>query len=203
MTGQVVAGNAIRTASLDPYRGYATARTASLLDAVRVLDEFHVVRLGALYVGPFRNAISVSQGQQYYDLQIGTGFVSTFAGYKSGTEPNQAEAVVALVDEIRRIFGYRTLEINPAADTQTLQIVADGRSFRLSELGAGLAHFIVVLVNVLVRQPSLLLIDEPELNLHASLQLDFLSVLARYTKYGVVFATHSLGLARSSADTSA
>ncbi len=35
-----------RTASLDPYRGYATALAASLPDAVRVLDAFHVVRLG-------------------------------------------------------------------------------------------------------------------------------------------------------------
>ena len=40
----------------------------------------------------------------------------------------------------------------------------------------------------------------PELNLHASLQLDFLETLARYTRHGVIFATHSLGLARTSAD---
>jgi len=37
---------AIRTASLDPYRGYATALTHSLPGAVRVLDAFHVVHLG-------------------------------------------------------------------------------------------------------------------------------------------------------------
>ena len=36
----------IRTASLDPFRGYATALTVSLPDAERVLDAFHVVRLG-------------------------------------------------------------------------------------------------------------------------------------------------------------
>ena len=37
----------VTTASLDPFRGYATALRASLPDAVRVLDAFHVVRLGA------------------------------------------------------------------------------------------------------------------------------------------------------------
>src|SRR5262249_9844386 len=58
-----------------------------------------------------------------------------------------------------------------------------------------------VLLNVLVRRPSFLFIDEPELNLHASLQLDFLQTLARYTDYGVLFATHSMGLARTAADT--
>jgi transposase len=37
---------AVATASLDPFRGYATALTTQLPDAVRVLDPFHVVRLG-------------------------------------------------------------------------------------------------------------------------------------------------------------
>lgn len=36
---------AIATASLDPFRGYATALTVSLPQAVRVLDAFHVVKL--------------------------------------------------------------------------------------------------------------------------------------------------------------
>ena len=36
----------IRHAALDPYRGYATALRGSLPDAIRVLDPFHVLRLG-------------------------------------------------------------------------------------------------------------------------------------------------------------
>jgi transposase len=36
----------IRIAALDPYRGYATALRGALGSAVRVLDAFHVVRLG-------------------------------------------------------------------------------------------------------------------------------------------------------------
>ncbi len=44
----------IRTASLDPYRGYATALTRSLPDAVRVLDALHVVRLGQAAVDDVR-----------------------------------------------------------------------------------------------------------------------------------------------------
>jgi energy-coupling factor transporter ATP-binding protein EcfA2 len=45
-----------------------------------------------------------------------------------------------------------------------------------------------------------MLVDEPELNLHASLQLDFVTTLARATKWSVLFATHSMGLARSVSD---
>ena len=44
-----------------------------------------------------------------------------------------------------------------------------------------------------------LLIDEPELNLHPALQLDFLTTLARYAEEGVWFSSHSIGLARSAA----
>jgi len=44
----------VRTASLDPFRGYATALSNSLPEAVRVLDAFHVVRLGQAAVDDVR-----------------------------------------------------------------------------------------------------------------------------------------------------
>jgi energy-coupling factor transporter ATP-binding protein EcfA2 len=59
----------------------------------------------------------------------------------------------------------------------------------------------LVLATAAIRRPSYILIDEPELSLHASLQSDFLQTLTAYSSEGVVFATHSLGLARTVADT--
>lgn len=153
-----------------------------------------------MYIGPFRNAINIGAQQAYYDIQTGDAFVSAFADFKSGSNPRNNESVAQLIEELRRIFGFRSLDINATPDYKALQLTVDGRSFRLTEQGAGLAHFIVVLVNTMVKRPTFLLIDEPELNLHASLQLDFLSTLASYTRYGVAFATHSIGLARTSAD---
>lgn len=44
----------VATASLDPFRGYATALAAHLPDAVRVLDPFHVVRLAIAAVDDVR-----------------------------------------------------------------------------------------------------------------------------------------------------
>jgi ABC-type cobalamin/Fe3+-siderophores transport system ATPase subunit len=154
----------------------------------------------AMYIGPFRNAINIGAQQSYYDIQTGDAFVKNFANLKSGPNPTANEAVFQLMEDLKRIFSFKTLDLNATPAGQALQATVDGRSFRLTEQGAGLAHFVVILVNVLVRRPSLLLIDEPELNLHASLQLDFLSTLARNTRYGVVFATHNLGLARTVAD---
>jgi ABC-type cobalamin/Fe3+-siderophores transport system ATPase subunit len=154
----------------------------------------------AMYIGPFRNAINVGAQGSYYDISTGDAFVSSFQQYKSGDDPAANEAVFQLLEEVRRIFDFKSLQVNPTPDNKTLQMIIDGKSYRLAEQGAGLAHFLIVLVNVLVKRPSLLLIDEPELNLHASLQLDFLTTLGRYAGSGVVFATHSLGLARTAAD---
>ena len=76
----------------------------------------------------------------------------------------------------------------------------DGRPFKLGELGAGLSQFIVVFASAAIRKPDYIFIDEPELSLHPSLQIDFLTSLASYATEGVVFATHSIGLARSIGD---
>ncbi|HZR30271.1 MAG TPA: AAA family ATPase [Terriglobales bacterium] len=57
-----------------------------------------------------------------------------------------------------------------------------------------------MLLNSAIRKPSYILIDEPELNLHPSLQIDFLTTLASYAEHGVLFATHNLGLARAVSD---
>jgi transposase len=48
---------AVSTASLDPFRGYATALTTQLPDAVRVLDPFHVVKLGLTCVDEIRRRV--------------------------------------------------------------------------------------------------------------------------------------------------
>jgi transposase len=51
----------VRTASLDPFRGYATALTAQLPDAVRVLDPFHVVKLGLTCLDEIRRRVQQEQ----------------------------------------------------------------------------------------------------------------------------------------------
>lgn len=81
-------------------------------------------------------------------------------------------------------YGYTTIEM--------------ASSYRLDQFGSGLTQFFLVLTQAAMRTPSFILIDEPELNLHASLQLDFLTTLTSYATEGILFATHSMGLARAS-----
>ncbi len=151
----------------------------------------------SVYLGAFRNAVNVGGNSDYYDLQIGQAFIAQWDSYKTGQNRAQNRMALAVEQELQQIFGLKSLQINAAPGDQTLQIIADGEPYQLAEQGAGLAQFIVVLAFIATRRPPYVFIDEPEQNLHPSLQLDFLTTLAKYTTHGVVFATHSIGLARA------
>jgi hypothetical protein len=162
-----------------------------------------------MYIGPFRNILNFAPADPYmrsdlgiyrpvyHDLFMGHQFVKCWSDWKLGSDRSKNELALRLEDDLARIFDLGRLTINASHGESTLKIFINGRSYHLDELGAGLAQFIVVLTNVAFRRPSFVLIDEPELNLHPALQLDFLTTLARYANVGVVFATHNLGLARS------
>ncbi|MBY0271015.1 MAG: AAA family ATPase [Burkholderiales bacterium] len=166
-----------------------------LLECSQVFDFAKAIR-NSIYIGPFRNAIN-SGATDYYDIQVGDVFAQHWDQWKSGNSKEQNRAIRRVTEDIKRIFGIKTLEISATPDKKTLHLTVDGRPFKLNELGAGVTQFILVLGNALIRSPDYIFIDEPELSLHPSLQIDFLTTLASYAKQGVVFATHSLGLARS------
>ncbi len=155
--------------------------------------------LGSMYMPAFRNILTQS-GDRPYGVPLGTDFVNDWASWKMGRERRLNAKAQKIAADIREIFGLTQLEINPSEDRKTLHIVLDGKAYMLAELGAGLAQFIVTFVNVAMREPAILLIDEPESNLHPALQMRFLTGLASYVQHGVVFATHSIGLARSTAE---
>jgi hypothetical protein len=92
----------------------------------------------AMYIGPFRNAINVGAGP-YFDIHIGDAFVAQLHTWKSGPNTEQNEAIYRMAQELQRIFEFEDLEINPAPDGKTLQLIIDGFSYRSSEIGAGFA----------------------------------------------------------------
>jgi predicted ATPase len=136
----------------------------------------------------------------YYDIRVGQAFVQAWRSLKTGNTRRENEAAAEVTDLIRRIFGHDRLEINASEDGQTIQVLIDGRSYGLHELGSGFTQFVLVLINAAVQKPSFVLIDEPELGLHATLQLQFLTTLGSFAKEGVLFATHSIGLARAAGE---
>ncbi len=165
----------------------------------RPIQQAMAAAADTMYLGAFRNALNAGGGHDY-DLSVGHEFIKRFAEFKSGDDPDANEAIDRMCRELADLFGLRTLDINPTPGHDRLTFLVDGRSYRDTEMGAGISQIVLIAANVLVRRPSYLLIDEPELNLHASLQLRFLTLLAQYVKEGVIFSTHALGLARSAAD---
>jgi ABC-type cobalamin/Fe3+-siderophores transport system ATPase subunit len=153
-----------------------------------------------IYIGAFRNAINAGGSDNYFDIHTGETFVRDWRQLKTGDSKTSVRHTYALIEDIRRIFGYERLDVDASTDDRTLQLVIDGHPYKLTEVGSGIAHFILAFTSAAVRNPSYVLIDEPEINLHPSLQRDFLISLASYGTKGVVFSTHSIGLARSIAD---
>ncbi len=152
-----------------------------------------------MYIGPFRNAINQGAGI-HYDLAIGTEFINKWNNWKAGTEKSKNLVISQVTSDIKEIFNFDYLEIGASAGSNSLQLNVNGKPYKLQEMGAGLAQFIIVLGNVATAKPNLLFIDEPELSLHPSLQLRFLTALASYVRKSIVFATHSIGLARTASD---
>ena len=175
-------------------KGEVRADVSDLFEACKDLSE-------TLYIGPFRNAINVGTGQNYFDIQVGQTFVQQWRNLKTGPVVKQREATYRLTEDIRHLFGYNQLEINPSDDNKTLRLFINGKSHNLYEVGSGLTQFILVLANAAIRPPAYILIDEPEVNLHPTLQRDFLTTLASYSREGILFGTHSIGLARTIAST--
>jgi len=153
-----------------------------------------------VYIGPFRNAVNIGANVNYYDMTIGQQFIKLWDDNKSGQNKTNIVAALGLTQDIQHIFRFKRLEINASTDNQTLHVIVNGKPYRLEELGSGLAQFIIILANIAIKKPSWILIDEPELNLHPSLQIDFLTTLASYATEGIIFSTHNIGLARASAD---
>lgn len=154
----------------------------------------------SVYFPPFRHAISGAAGTTLGDLAVGAEFITTWAQWQTGPSKTQRQRIRRVEADIARLFSFESFSAQAAVGNASLQVSVNGRDYRLREMGSGLIQFLLALGTAAIRDPTIILIDEPELNLHPSLQQDFLTALAGYATYGVIFATHSLGLARSCAD---
>jgi predicted ATPase len=157
-----------------------------------------------VYIGPFRNAINTgtetNRVDKYFDIHAGPAFMEEWKYFKSGYDKKKSELCFRLESQIKSIFGYDDLQINSFAHDKDLQIIANGKSYKSSDMGAGILQFVIVLANAALASPQIILIDEPELSLHPVLQLDFLTTLGSYATHAMIFATHSIGLARAAAE---
>src|SRR5262249_15911989 len=89
----------------------------------------------SLYIGPFRNAINVGTKSDYLDIQIGQSFIGQFRQWKTGNEKKSNDDIAKLINDIKTIFQFDSLEIGPSHDDQSLHFNANGRPYKQHELG--------------------------------------------------------------------
>lgn len=153
----------------------------------------------SIYIASFRTPSFNSTGS-YYDIKIGTDFIKTWDQWANGADLIKRRKIIELKSELKNLFEFESFDISVTPQKDNLIINIDTGSFLLDELGGGIGHFILVLGNALIAEPSFILIDEPENALHPKLQQTFISTLASKAKIGLIATSHSIALARSSAD---
>jgi hypothetical protein len=179
---------------------YSTQDRRSLLADLRNLPPVFQCLADTLFIGAFRNTINFGGTENYYDIKVGEYFFKQWASFAAGPNTKNRTRAVTVTNQIKEIFGFKEFQILPAQAQDALYVTINGKSYNLNELGTGLSQFILILINAAIRNPSYILIDEPELNLHPSLQVALLQALASHAKRGLLFATHNYGLARAEAE---
>lgn len=130
-----------------------------------------------------------------FDMTIGTGFITKWKNERGSPRSEIRKQAVRAETDIGKLFGYDDFRLEPGHDNKTLLATINGYSHPIEALGAGISEGIMMIANAAIQQPSWILVDEPELHLHAALQDKLLQVLAEYCTRGVMFTTHNVGLA--------
>jgi transposase len=138
----------ISTASLDPFRGYATALSSQLPDAVRVLDPFHVVRLGLACVDNVRRRVQQTQTghrgrtrdplygirrvlRRRRDRLSTKARARLQAGLVAGDPDGEVTLAWTIAQDLMDLYQQRDPEL---ARTQAEQLITDLRSCPIGEL---------------------------------------------------------------------
>lgn len=152
-----------------------------------------------IYIPAFRNAVnSGTDAAGHFDVLVGSNFVRRWDNVKrNAAERNGRRLVADITDDIRCLFGFRSLDINSSQDYSSLLLTIDGIPYRLDDVGSGIAQAILTITAAAIKRPSWIAIDEPELNLHPSMQGQFIDALAKRASRGMLMATHSIGLSRA------
>jgi len=152
-----------------------------------------------LYIPPFRNGV-FQINDIYFNFMLGSQFILEWSKWQGGDDMIRAQRINDFVNELRDFFQFKKFKLFVNDLKTSLLVETDDGLFKLEELGSGIAQFIICLGNAVIKKPNIILIDEPELNLHPKLQEEFMRILASKANFATIAATHSIGLARSCAD---
>jgi ABC-type cobalamin/Fe3+-siderophores transport system ATPase subunit len=90
-----------------------------------------------------------------------------------------------------KLFDGKDISIIPKMDSDVVDIGIDGDEKRIYELGDGIQALIALTFPLFEYDKGLFFIDEPEVNLHPSMQRKLLEVLQEHTDHQYFLTTHS------------
>lgn len=194
--------NGFRAADIEAAQGrndivYRQSDDVAMIDLGTILQSTRELKRNC-YIPAFRNALNLG-GARSYDILVGNAFVTDWIAAKDGETLAKRRTASKVEEDVCRLMGFKKFQARKAAASPSLLIQIDDSDYPMEDVGSGVAQLLMLLGTVALKKPSFLFIDEPELNLHPSLQLDLVTALASYVNGNLVFATHNLGLARAAA----
>jgi putative AbiEii toxin of type IV toxin-antitoxin system len=149
----------------------------------------------SFYIDPLRTAANVVSNALRENVTLGQALIQDWAKQKQSGNQLQRARTELVEGKICDAFGFRSFSLGTDYDRSLFELIINGKTYGLSEVGTGISQFIFLLCNALGNPDlSYLLIDEPEANLHPQLQVALIDLLQEFADT-VIFATHSLGLA--------
>ncbi|WP_211608222.1 hypothetical protein, partial [Paraburkholderia nemoris] len=88
------------------------------------IREMFQVLAEALYIGPFRNAITVGAGS-HFDLAVGETFINAWNDWQNGPTKSNNRAINMVIENIRNVMGFSQLGITASMQSKTLQLNID------------------------------------------------------------------------------
>jgi hypothetical protein len=82
--------------------GQSVADLSTLFSVFSILTK-------TLYIPSFRNLTNTGSRNDYYDIQVGQGFIFAWRNYKTGSLKANNRAALRLTEDIRRIFCFDKL----------------------------------------------------------------------------------------------
>ncbi len=165
------------------------------------LAQLHAVRISYLPVFSTFLPQEERRTPAVIEDQLARGRVSTVVRNLVLDLKNQErdKQLVGILQRVFPTFENMAIEFDEANDRYiTVTYREQGRSKELDifSAGSGFQQFVYLFGFILLRQPSVILLDEPDVHLHGTLQRALLEELRRFVANGkqVLFATHSPGL---------
>lgn len=101
-----------------------------------------------------------------------------------------------VMDAMRRLFAFKSFSAE-IEESGRIILHCDKRESLIEEAGSGVSQAFLLMAQCAAQQPHYIFIDEPECHLHPACQIDFVTLLQGFARFGLIAATHNLGLARA------